>query len=56
MWCVSRDRAVGKKPGRTPAALQDLFLMLMTLDHSVPPMGFFPNSFFGNANVFFLTF
>lgn len=32
---VSGDRAEGDKLGRTLAALQDLFLMLMTLDHSV---------------------
>jgi len=36
------------------ATLQDLLLMIMTLDHSVPLDWFFPNPLSGNANVFFL--
>lgn len=32
---VSRDRAMGDRVGSIPAAHQDLFLMLVTLDNSV---------------------
>lgn len=53
---VSRDMAIGDSLGRTPAALQDLLLTLMTLDHSVPQTWFFLNPRTGNANVFFLSF
>ena len=33
---ASRDTAVRVRLGRTLATLQDLLLMIMTLDHSVP--------------------
>ena len=53
---ASRDTTVGVRLGRTLATLQDLHLMIMTLDHSVPQTWFFPNPLSGNANVLFLLF